>query len=55
METSDISDIGSFVTLDEESHTVFVHVGRVSIALEIEEFLDFSRHIVGIRDILMRR
>ena len=38
--------------LDTESHSVIIQLDRITLSLEVEEFLDFYRSIVNLKEYL---
>ena len=44
--------VGNNSVIDLESHSVAIQLDRVTISLDVEEFLDFYRSILDIKDFL---
>ena len=44
--------VGNSAVIDLESHSVAIQLDRVTVSLEVEEFLDFYRSILDIKEYL---
>ena len=44
--------VGDSAVIDLESHSVAIQLDRVTVSLEVEEFLDFYRSILDIKEYL---
>ena len=44
--------VNDSAVLDTESHSVIIQLDRITLSLEVEEFLDFYRSIVNLKEYL---